>query len=219
MTRAHDRPASERWHPSGLPMFCQSENPATETALGVFLDSVLSTTAFSYGEGVNLQAHVKDTTRRVTKMFCEELLSGYNRDPRSVLGTTFEEPDFDEIILVRDIPFYSLCAHHLLPFHGMAHVAYLPNRRVVGLSKIPRLVECLARRLQIQERLTREIAGVLLSTLECLGVACVTRAEHLCMSARGIRAPGAQTVTSTMLGAFRDNPQTRAEVLALLGTP
>ena len=145
-----------------------------------------------------------------------DMTDGYRREPDKILATTFEESS-DEMVVLRHIRFASLCEHHLFPFVGHATVAYLPsNGRVVGLSKIARLVECFARRLQIQERMTREIAEALMAPpLEAFGAAVIIRAEHTCMSCRGIRKPGAEMVTSAMLGAFREQPSSREEVLAL----
>lgn len=164
-----------------------------------------------------LVPHLTGTPDRLARMFREDLLSGYDTAPASTLGTVFAD-GYDEVVLLRDISFVSLCAHHLLPFQGVAHVAYLPKGKVVGISKLARLVECLARRLQIQERLTYEVADTLMKTLRPRGAACVVEADHMCMTIRGVKKPGATTVTSTMLGAFRSDPAARAEVMALLRT-
>jgi GTP cyclohydrolase I len=143
-----------------------------------------------------------------------ELIAGYELE---VELTTFDADGYDEIVAVSGIPFYSLCEHHLLPFHGEAHIAYLPSDRILGLSKFARLVELYARRLQTQERLTAQIADHLAAALEPRAVAVVLRAEHLCMTMRGVRAAGATTTTSVMRGAFRDKPEARAEALDLIG--
>jgi GTP cyclohydrolase I len=136
-------------------------------------------------------------------------------DPLDAIGDALFEQEYDEMVAVRDIPFYSLCEHHLLPFFGTCHVAYVPAGRVVGLSKIPRLVEVFAHRLQLQERMTREIAEALASTVRPAGVGVVVEARHLCMEMRGVESSGS-TVTSCLLGAFRDDARTRNEFLELV---
>ncbi len=163
-----------------------------------------------------LAPHVANTPGRYARMLTEELLAGYRMDPAAILATDF--PDgYDEIMLVKNISFYSLCAHHLLPFFGKAHVAYIPKGgKVVGLSKLARLVECYARRLQIQERMTTQISSALWTHLRPLGAACVVEAEHLCMALRGVEKPGAVTTTSSMLGVFRTKASSRAELLTLI---
>jgi GTP cyclohydrolase IA len=143
------------------------------------------------------------------------LTEGYAMDARDAIGDALFEQDYDEVVVVRDIPFYSLCEHHMLPFFGVAHVAYAPQGRVVGLSKIPRLVDVYAHRLQLQERMTREIAEGLQEVTRPAGVAVVLEARHLCMEMRGVEKAG-QTVTSCMLGCFRDDARTRSEFLQLI---
>lgn len=155
-----------------------------------------------------------DTPARVVRAF-EEMLAGNDQKPAEILTTTFDEP-CDEIVLVTGIRFTSLCEHHLLPFVGTAAVGYLPDTRVVGLSKLPRLVECFARRLQVQERMTRQIAEAIEQQLHPQGVAVIVRAHHSCMGCRGVRQQDAQMVTSAMLGAFRTETAARAEFLQLL---
>ena len=151
------------------------------------------------------------TPERVASMY-EELLA-----PPEFSVTTFpNEGDYDELVVVRDVPFHSLCQHHLLPFHGVAHVAYLPGERIVGLSKLARVVERFARDLQVQERLTQQVADWLEAELEPQGVGVVVEAEHLCMTVRGVRKPGARTITSAVRGMLRRDPRTRAEFLALV---
>ena len=158
---------------------------------------------------------LRDTPRRVAALY-EEIFSGIGREPTEVLTRFFPE-EHDEIVLVRDIPFYSICEHHLLPFLGRAHVAYLPDgQRITGLSKLARVVEIHAKRLQLQERLTADIAESIMRALKPRGVMVVVDAEHLCMTMRGVKAPGSRTVTSVVRGIFRDNPATRAEAMALL---
>jgi GTP cyclohydrolase IA len=157
-----------------------------------------------------------DTPQRVARMYAE-ICGGLREDPSAHLDTTFEV-SHDEIIVVRDIPFFSICEHHLIPFFGKAHVAYLPKKdgRITGLSKLARLVDGYAKRPQVQERLTCEIANAMEEKLHPRGAAVVLEAEHLCMSMRGIKKPGAKTVTSSMRGIFRENPSSREEVLNLI---
>jgi len=166
------------------------------------------------GENVN-RRDIKDTPRRVAQMY-EEILSGSNTDPSRELEVVFEK-DHDEIILLKDIPLYSICEHHLLPFIGKAHVAYIPsNNRVTGLSKLARVVDGYSKRLQVQERLTTDIAETIMSKLKPKGVLVIIEAEHLCMSMRGVKKPGVLTITSAVRGVFRRNEKTRAEALALI---
>ena len=158
---------------------------------------------------------LRGTPERFEKAL-RHLTSGYQQDVKKVLnGALFDVP-YDEMVIVKDIELFSLCEHHLLPFFGACHVAYLPNRKVVGLSKIPRLVNMFARRLQVQERLTSQIAQALMEHLEPRGVGVVVEARHLCMAMRGVEKQHSQTVTSAMLGEFRDNARARAEFLALI---
>jgi len=155
------------------------------------------------------------TPRRVTRAL-EFLTSGYRQDPREILnGAVFEE-DCSEMVLVKDIDFYSLCEHHMLPFFGRAHVAYVPDGRIVGLSKLGRLVEMFAHRLQVQERLTNQIASVIEEALRPRGVAVVLEGQHLCMMMRGIQKQNSLAITSAMLGEFRTDEKTRAELLQLI---
>ncbi len=156
-----------------------------------------------------------ETPARVARSYAE-ILGGLAIDPASVVETVFTEDDHHEIVMVKDIPFYSVCEHHLVPFHGTAAVAYMPNGRVTGLSKLARLVETYARRPQMQERLTSQVADTLMEVLEPEGVMVVVTAEHLCMSMRGVKKPGSKTTTSAVRGIFKRNPATRAEALALL---
>jgi len=159
---------------------------------------------------------LKSTPDRVARYY-EEVCAGYREDPPAHLETTFEV-DHDELILVRDIPFFSLCEHHLVPFFGKVHIAYLPKKggRITGLSKLARLVDGYAKRLQVQERLTGQIASAVEEKLLPHGVAVVIEAEHLCMAMRGIKKPGTLTVTSSMRGSIRKNASTRQEVLRLM---
>jgi GTP cyclohydrolase I len=155
---------------------------------------------------------LKNTPDRVARMYTE-LLSGYAEEPASIINNALFHVDYDEMVLVRDIEFYSLCEHHMLPFLGRAHVAYIPAGKVIGLSKIPRIVDMYARRLQIQERMTREIADFIQETLEPHGVAVVVEAIHLCSMMRGVKKHDARMTTSAMHGSFRANLATRQEFL------
>ncbi len=146
-----------------------------------------------------------------------EITSGYNADIDKILNGAFFKTDCSEMVLVKDIPFYSLCEHHFLPFFGTAHVAYVPDGRIIGLSKIPRLVRAFACRLQVQERLTMQIAETLNKKIKPLGVGVVMEARHLCMEMRGVRSEKSPAVTSAMLGKFRKDPRTRHEFLSLIG--
>ncbi|HEX2347919.1 MAG TPA: GTP cyclohydrolase I FolE [Ktedonobacterales bacterium] len=157
---------------------------------------------------------IRDTPRRVADMYAE-VFAGLREDPADVLRVGFEE-GHQEMVIVKDIPFYSMCEHHFLPFHGVAHVGYIPNGRVVGLSKLARAVEILARRPQLQERLSSQLADVIMETMAPQGVAVVISAEHLCMTMRGIRKPGSLTVTSAMRGVFQRGSATRAEFMSLI---
>lgn len=156
---------------------------------------------------------LQNTPDRVARMYTE-LLSGYRTDPEEIINGALFNIDYDEMVLVRDIEFYSLCEHHMLPFLGRAHVAYLPKGKVIGLSKIPRIVDLYARRLQVQERMTRQIADLIQSTLEPQGVAVVVEGMHLCSMMRGVKKHDARMTTSAMHGSFRSNMATRQEFLA-----
>jgi GTP cyclohydrolase I len=167
------------------------------------------------GEDPNREG-LERTPARVAKAY-KFLTSGYAQDPKKVInGALFAEEDYQEMILCKDLDFYSLCEHHMLPFMGKAHVAYLPNRKIVGLSKLARLVEIYARRLQVQERMTTQIAQTLMSEIDPLGVAVVLEAEHLCMRMRGVEKQNSYVTTSAMLGVFRTNTETRQEFMQLL---
>ncbi|HBZ68229.1 MAG TPA: GTP cyclohydrolase I FolE [Deltaproteobacteria bacterium] len=155
------------------------------------------------------------TPARVARAF-RFLTGGYEQDPATILNDALFEVSYDEMVLVKDIDFYSLCEHHLLPFFGRVHVAYIPNGKIVGLSKLPRLVEMFSRRLQVQERLTTEIAGTIESVLSPRGVGVVVEAIHLCMMMRGVEKQNAFAITSSMRGAFNADPKTRAEFMELI---
>ena len=160
-----------------------------------------------------------DTPARVVRAY-EEYFSGYEADPEEILKRTFEEvDDYDEMVLLKDIRFESHCEHHMAPIIGKAHVAYLPKSRVVGISKLARVVEIYAQRLQIQEKMTAQIAGAIDEVLQPLGVAVIIEAAHQCMTCRGVHKPGVSMVTSKMLGAFRADERTRREFLAMVASP
>lgn len=165
----------------------------------------------------------QETPMRVAKMWADELLKGYQMSPRAILSKLFDvegaegdSVNTNGIVVVKDIQFYSQCEHHLVPFFGTVSIAYLPRDKVVGLSKFARLVECFARRLQVQERLTKQLIDCIVQYLDPHGAMVVVEAEHMCMSMRGIQKPGTKTVTSRLYGTFKDSPQARAEVLELL---
>jgi GTP cyclohydrolase IA len=162
---------------------------------------------------------LRGTPERIVRAY-QEFFSGYDEDPVALLQRTFEETNgYDEIVALKDIRFESHCEHHIAPIIGKVHVAYLPAKRVVGISKLARLVDVYAKRLQIQEKMTAQIANTLDEVLQPKGVAVVIEAAHQCMTTRGVHKPGVTMVTSRMLGAFRDDPLSRREVLAMIGTP
>lgn len=184
-------------------------NPAIEAAVRTILREI--------GEDPEREG-LQRTPLRVAKMYAE-LTAGYHVDPQALLNGAIFHVDYDEMVIVRDIHFYSLCEHHALPFFGHAHVAYMPRGKVIGLSKIPRIVEMFARRLQVQERLTVEIADFLDAMIEPRGVAVVAQAVHLCSVMRGVRKENASMITSAMRGVFRNSSKTRAEFLELINQP
>jgi GTP cyclohydrolase I len=165
------------------------------------------------GEDINREG-LRKTPERVARMYAE-LLAGTRQDPKEHLRSVFTE-SYDEIVLLRNIPFYSICEHHLLPFIGSAHIAYLPKGKVLGVSKLARIVDCFAHRLQAQERLTYQIADFIMDSLKPQGAAVVLEASHSCMTIRGIKKPGSVMVTSALRGIFRRDPKTRSEVLSLM---
>lgn len=177
-----------------------------ETAMAMILEAI--------GEDPNREG-VRDTPRRVARMY-EEIFYGIDTDPRELLQVSFTEYH-DELVLVKDIPLYSMCEHHFLPFYGKAHVAYIPKGgKVVGISKIARVTEVYARRPQLQERLTSQIADCIYETLKPYGVAVIIEAEHMCMTMRGVNKPGSLTITSAVRGIFETRAQTRNELLSLI---
>jgi len=155
-----------------------------------------------------------ETPARVTRMY-EEIFGGYSVDPREALGVTFDE-SHEELVIVKDIVYYSQCEHHMAPFFGKVHIGYIPSGRVAGLSKLARLVEAVSRRLQVQERITAQIADIMSEVLDAHGVMVVVEGEHLCMCARGVKKPGSNTVTMATRGTFREDAAARAEFLALI---
>jgi len=169
------------------------------------------------GENPNREG-LRDTPKRVAKAF-EFLTSGYRADIDQVLNNALFTVDYSEMVIVKDIDFYSLCEHHMLPFFGKCHIAYIPKGKVIGLSKIPRLVEVYARRLQIQERMTNQIAETITDKIDPLGVAVVIEATHLCMAMRGVEKQNSFAITSAMLGGFRSDARTRMEFLELIRRP
>ena len=181
--------------------------PVDEAAVQRSVEDLLG----AIGENPNRQGLI-DTPRRVAKSY-QELLSGYTTDPVDLVNNALFDVEYDDMVIVSDIEYYSLCEHHLLPFIGHAHVAYLPKSKVIGLSKIPRIVDMFSRRLQVQERLTRQIAEFLVEVLDPRGVAVVMTARHLCSTIRGVRKHDANMTTSAMLGDFRYNQDTRNEFL------
>jgi GTP cyclohydrolase I len=194
--RAETMPSDAPWH---------VDLPRIERAVREILAAV--------GENPDREGLV-ETPRRVARMYAE-LFRGLHEDPREHLQKFFTEP-YDEMVLVRDISFNSMCEHHLLPFSGKAHIGYVPNGRVIGLSKLARVVEVVSKRPQVQERMTEEIANLLISELNVKGVAVVLEATHSCMTIRGIRKPGSVCVTSAMKGLFRSNLSSRSEVMTLI---
>jgi len=197
-----DLPALQRPGPAGAPNVELLEAATRDLLIGV-------------GEDPERDG-LADTPARVRKSL-ELLTEGYRLDPRDIVGDALFEVEYDDLVLVRDIELYSLCEHHLLPFFGKAHIGYLPRGKVVGLSKLPRVLDVFARRLQVQERLTRQIAECIQEVLEPAGVGVVIEASHLCMMMRGVEKQQSTTRTSTLLGRLRDDDRARAEFLALIG--
>jgi GTP cyclohydrolase I len=183
------------------------------TADTVRIEKAIAEILSAVGEDIGREG-LKRTPQRVAQMYTE-LLAGMREDPKKHLRGVFTE-NYDEIVLLRDIPFYSICEHHLMPFIGSAHVAYLPKGVVLGVSKLARIVDCFARRLQVQERLTDQIADFLMDNLKPLGVAVVLEAAHSCMTIRGIKKPGSVMVTSSLRGIFKKDPRSRSEIMSLM---
>ena len=177
------------------------------------IEKAIKEILIAIGEDTNREG-LKKTPERVGKMYVE-LLAGMRENPKDHLRSVFTE-NYDEIVLLRNIPFYSICEHHLMPFIGSAHVAYLPTGMVLGVSKLARIVDCFARRLQTQERLTFQIADFIMNSLHPQGVAVVLEASHSCTTIRGIKKPGSSMVTSALRGVFKKDPRSRSEVLSLM---
>jgi GTP cyclohydrolase I len=204
-----------RLQAASRPLQREAEVRAAESSAGAAVEDSVRLILRHIGEDPEREG-LKLTPTRVLHAL-EFLTRGYSEDPKvAINGAVFSEEEYQEIILCKDLDFYSLCEHHLLPFFGKAHVAYLPNRRIIGLSKLARLVEIYARRLQVQERLTTQIANTLMEELEPLGVAVVLEAEHLCMRMRGVEKQNCYVTTSAMLGVFRTHFETRQEFMNLL---
>ncbi len=180
---------------------------------GKRIEKAIREILLAVGEDIEREG-INKTPERVAKMYAE-LLGGMHEDPEKHLRSVFVE-NYDEIVLLRNIPFYSICEHHLMPFIGHAHVAYLPSGSVLGISKLARIVDCFARRLQAQERLTYQIADFIMNNLKTQGVAVVLEASHSCMTIRGIKKPGSVMVTSAVRGIFKRDPKTRNEVMSLI---
>lgn len=200
--------SEEFWGPSEPSTMESVEPPPSDGSFEAAVRHILS----EVGEDPDRQG-LLGTPSRVHRMY-RELTAGYHVDPARLLNGAVFDVDYSEMVVVRDIPFYSLCEHHLLPFFGVAAVAYIPRGRVIGLSKIPRIVEMYARRLQVQERLTQQVADFLMEHLQPQGVGVVMEATHLCAGMRGVRKPGTLMTTSAVLGLFRKNDKTRAEFLS-----
>jgi GTP cyclohydrolase I len=179
------------------------DKPSIEKAIAEILRSI--------GENPQREGLVK-TPERVARMYTE-LLGGYRQDPLDLINNALFDVEYDDMVIVRDIEFFSLCEHHMLPFMGRAHVAYIPKKKVIGLSKIPRIVDMFSQRLQVQERLTRQIADFLCDTIDPLGAGVMIEALHLCSMMRGVKKHDARMTTSAMVGSFRTNPATRQEFL------
>jgi len=190
-----------------------TESPTTKTVDHAKIEAAARMILEAVGEDPDREG-LRETPARMGRMYAE-VFAGLREDPSEVLATVFTE-DCDEIVLVKDIPFYSMCEHHLLPFFGKAHVAYLPGKRIVGISKLARAVEHFARRPQVQERLTNQIADLICEALDPRGVAVVMEATHTCMTMRGVRKPGSSVVTSAMRGVIRSSVASRTEVMGLI---
>jgi len=179
------------------------------------IESAVRTLLEAFGEDVNREG-LEHTPERVARMY-DELLAGYRVEPHAMINDALFDVDYDEMVIVRDIEFYSLCEHHLLPFVGSAHVAYTPARKIIGLSKVPRIVDLFARRLQVQERMTRQIAEFIEAAVHPYGVGVVVEGLHLCSMMRGVKKANARMVTSAMCGSFKESVATRQEFLDLIG--
>jgi len=205
-------------YPVELDRVGDQDSPSVERPSRAEVEDAVRTMIRWAGDDPNREGLI-GTPDRVARAW-EEFFRGYDEDPHEILARTFEEIEgYDEMVVLKDIRFESHCEHHLLPIIGLAHVAYLPKTRVVGISKLARLVEAYAKRLQIQEKMTAQIAGAIEDVLQPDGVAVVIEAAHQCMTTRGIHKPGATMITSRMLGGFRSDQKTRREFLAMIGQP
>lgn len=180
----------------------------------LLMEKLIKELLLKLGEDPNREGLLRTPVR--VKESLEFLTEGYKQDPKALIQNSVYSDKHEEMVLIKDIPIYSLCEHHLLPFFGKAHVGYIPNEKIVGISKIARMVDLFARRLQVQERLTNQIAKTLMDVLKPKGVAVIIDAEHLCMQMRGVQKRGTSIITSAMLGAFRSKPETRAEFMNLI---
>ncbi len=191
--------------------------PRAESAEGDPIESLVTQILSNLGEFANRDG-LKNTPKRVARVL-RELTKGYGQDPHEVLQSALFEVSYDEMVIVKDIEVFSLCEHHLLPFFGRMHIAYIPQAKVIGLSKAARIVDIFAKRLQIQERLTQQVAETIQDAILPAGVGVVCEAQHLCMMMRGVEKQHSATITSSMLGVFRDDRKTREEFLSLVATP
>ena len=199
---------------STLPNASFSSDAETSSAHGIPTEDLIRVLLERVGEDPERQGLVRTPDR--VRLSMEELTSGYSQTVDEVVGEGVFDEDCSEMVLVKDVEFYSLCEHHLLPFYGKVHVAYIPNGRIIGLSKIPRIVDVFSRRLQVQERMTQQIAQALCDVLNPKGVGVVTNAAHLCMMMRGVQKQNSAAMTSCLLGQFRDDAKTRSEFLSLV---
>lgn len=202
-TQVNGRSASEFDFEDGVQLSVECKRKISEGVKGIL--ATVGTHADPEGTA--------DTPKRVANMY-DELLSGYSLNPEAILNNALFDVEYDEMVVVKDIDFYSLCEHHMLPFYGRAHVGYLPDKKVVGLSKIPRLVDMFAKRLQVQERMTQQVAAAIDELVVPKGVGVVVEAHHLCAAMRGVRKPGTMMTTSSVRGQFRDNSSTRDEFMS-----
>lgn len=205
-----------------VPAFSDQDRMDFEKRVALIDWNALDTVAHHIEQILNLVGEdttrdgIKETPRRVARMYLGELLSGYGKDPRAIVKT-FDNDGYQQVVAVKDIPFYSLCEHHLLPFKGMVHIGYLPDGKVLGLSKFARIVDAISSRLQIQERMTKEIADIIQEGLKPKGTMVVIEAEHLCMTMRGVKKPSSTMVTSMVTGVFETDASTKDEFLRLIG--
>ena len=212
---ASDAPPLEgkTWVLAGVDHDHEGQERSEKTAIEGAVRSIL----VSVGEDVEREG-LQRTPHRVAKMY-DEILAGYEMNPVAIVNGALFDVEYDEMIVVKDIEFFSMCEHHMLPFYGRAHVAYIPSEKIIGLSKIPRIVEMYARRLQVQERMTRQIADLIDEVLAPLGVAVVVEGAHMCSMMRGVKKEHPRMVTSAMLGSFKDNAMTRNEFMQHLRQP